>query len=156
VTPTATQRPVRLTLAAMPYVLEVTTVPPGARVRAGGRTATTAAGAPSRLTLARVSAPVSITASRSGYQDATSTVAPSAFTERDGEMVATVSLTLTERPAAAAPSPGAGAGTRPPRPSSPEEPGSREASGEPATGGSDTGRGAAAGGDDEPASGGDT
>jgi uncharacterized protein (TIGR02266 family) len=110
VTPTAAQRVARVTLASLPYVIEVTTTPPGVRVRAGGRSATTAEGTPSRLTVPRPTAAVQLVGSRSGYQDSSATVAPASFVERGGEMVAEVSLTLAERPP-----PATTGGTRPPR-----------------------------------------
>ncbi|AKF02871.1 TIGR02266 family protein [Sandaracinus amylolyticus] len=148
VTPTASQRPVRLTLAAMPYVIEVTTTPPGARVRAGARTATTGGGAPSRMTVGRATAPIAVTASRSGYEDATTTIAPTAFAERDGEMVATVSLTLTERPQAATPPPTA----TPRTPRAPREAAAADPGGESAGGGeAAAGGGESSGGGAEPA-----
>ncbi|UJR84730.1 TIGR02266 family protein [Sandaracinus amylolyticus] len=140
VTPSASQRPVRITLAAMPYVIEVTTTPPGARVRAGARTATTGAGAPSRMTVGRATAPIAVSATRSGYEDASTTVAPGAFTERDGEMVATVSLTLTERPEAPPPT------TTPRTPRAPREPAATGGEGgdEAAAGGGESSGGGAA------------
>jgi uncharacterized protein (TIGR02266 family) len=103
VTPTRTQRPVRMTLQSLPYFVEVTTTPPGARVRAGGQSATTSEGSPSRIA---ISTPprtaVQVVGTLSGYTDATQSVPANQFRERNGEMVATVSLTLAERPAAPA------------------------------------------------------
>jgi uncharacterized protein (TIGR02266 family) len=109
VTPSRPGRPVRMQLAALPYVIEVTTTPPGARVRAGGRTAS-AAGATNRITISRPNGPVAVSASLAGYLDTTQNVSIGSFTERDGEMVASIDLTLRQRPA---PTPAASAAPRP-------------------------------------------
>ena len=87
----------RLELAAMPYVINVTTEPDGARVRAsgGGSGSVTGAGE-----IALSDAPeeaVELTASLRGHDNATATVEPGAFSAQDGRMVASVTLTLTER-----------------------------------------------------------
>ncbi len=94
---TATERaaPVRLTLQAMPYVIQVVTDPPGAVVRGGSGSATS----PGDLTLRRApTAPVRLTASMRGYQNAERTLQPSDFAESEGRMVARVRLTLERSP----------------------------------------------------------
>ncbi len=98
------QAPVRMTLEALPYQLEVVTTPPGATVRAGGRSTTT----PGRLVLPRPTREVRVQASLSGYTSASTNVAPTAFTATPDAMVARVELTLV-----AAPAPTGGGGRRP-------------------------------------------
>lgn len=104
ITPSRTMRPIRMQLAALPYVIEVSTSPPGARVRAGGRIVT-AAEPSSRVSIPRPSRPVQVSASFAGHLDANQTVSPHSFTERDGEMVASIMLTLRVRPTPVRPPP---------------------------------------------------
>jgi uncharacterized protein (TIGR02266 family) len=103
VTATERQAPLRMTLQRMPYVIRVVTDPPGAVVRGPGTVT-----APGDLTLrAAPTAPVSLTASMRGYDNAVGSVAPADFAESEGRMVASVTLTLNR---AAAPTPPAGGG----------------------------------------------
>jgi len=132
------QRTVRMTLEAMPFQIEVTTTPPGATVRAGGRSTTS----PGRIVLTRQTRDVRVSASLTGYTTGTQTVPLTAFTSSGDAMVARVELTLVAAPVAPA-----GGGTTRPRPR-PE--------GEPAGGGSEPAGGGSepAGGGSEPAGGG--
>ena len=99
ITSAAGARPVRVTLTALPYVIHVTTSPPGARVRIGSRTIT----APGDATVGRPTAPIIAAASLAGYVDATQRIEPSAFTQGDDAMSADLSITLAPRPAAPPP-----------------------------------------------------
>ena len=92
-------RPVRITLAALPYRVHVTTMPAGARVRIAGR----AASATGDLTVPRPTAPLALVASLAGYVDANQTIAPSAFVQGTDAMTADVTIALTPRPAAPPP-----------------------------------------------------
>jgi len=134
------QRTVRMTLEALPFQIEVTTTPPGATVRAGGRSTTS----PGRLVLTRQTRDVRVSASLSGYTTGTQTVALTSFTSSGDAMVARVEIALVAAPVAPA-----GGGTRRPRP----EGGETTAGGggsEPAGGGGSE----PAGGGSEPAGGG--
>ncbi len=104
VTPREPTRPIRMQLAPLPYAVEVTTTPPGARVRVAGRTAT-ATSAGGRITIPRPSGPVPVLASLAGHLDASQNVSVDSFVERNGEMVASIALTLRERPAPVRPPP---------------------------------------------------
>ncbi|MCZ7685094.1 MAG: PEGA domain-containing protein [Sandaracinaceae bacterium] len=138
VTATEGQAAIRLTLQAMPYVIHVETTPPGARVRSSAGTVTT----PGDLRLrAAPSGPLALTAQLRGHEDGSHQVQVADFAESEGRMVATVTLTLTERAAPVRPTPPAGGGTRRP----PREAGGGEAGGGEA-GGGETGGGAAGGG----------
>jgi uncharacterized protein (TIGR02266 family) len=101
-------RPVRLTLTALPYTINVTTTPPGARVRIGARTVT----APGHTDVPRPTAALTATATLAGYLDGTATIAPTAFVQGEDAMVAEVNITLNPRPAAPPPTTTA---PRPPR-----------------------------------------
>ncbi len=92
-------RPVRIALTALPYVIHVTTTPPGARVRVGGRTVTS----PGDATVARPTAPIIATATLAGYLDGTQRVEASAFTQGADSMSADLAITLAPRPAAPPP-----------------------------------------------------
>ncbi|MDW8362812.1 MAG: TIGR02266 family protein [Myxococcales bacterium] len=94
VTPGRDSGPVRVRLESLPYVLSVSTTPPGARVVVGGRSAV----APADITLGgRPSGDVSVVASLRGHEDAQERVPLASFVERDGAFRATLSLVLPER-----------------------------------------------------------
>ena len=95
-------RPVRMALTALPYVVHVTTTPPGARVRIGGRTVTS----PGDATIPRPTAPLTATATLAGYLDGTQRLEVSAFTQGDDAMSADLAITLAPRPAAPPPTTG--------------------------------------------------
>jgi uncharacterized protein (TIGR02266 family) len=99
-------RPTRITLTSLPFAVEVTTTPPGARLRIGTRTGT----APGRVEITRPTGPVRVTASLTGYTDATTTLDPATFAETDGTMVASVTLNLSPRPRTGGTRPGGGTG----------------------------------------------
>ena len=99
ITSAAGARPVRVTLTALPYIIHVTTSPPGARVRIGSRTIT----APGDATVGRPTAPIIAAASLGGYVDATQRIEPSAFTQGEDAMSADLAITLAPRPAAPPP-----------------------------------------------------
>lgn len=97
--------PVRFALVPMPYTLIVETVPAGARVTANGRSAV----APGAISLGRVTGPVNVTATKSGYDNATQEVTLNEFVEENGALVRRLTITLTAH-VAEAPS---NAGSRP-------------------------------------------
>ena len=91
----------------MPYTLIVDTVPSGARVTANGRSAV----APGAITLGRVTGPVQVTATKTGFDAASQEVTLNEFVEENGQLVRRLTLTLQAR-AAEAPA----GGSRTPRP----------------------------------------
>ena len=107
---TGTNSPVRVTLQSLPYAIDVETTPAGARVAGGGRTIVS----PGTLSFARPRGPVSVVASRNGFNNATRTVTLPEFVETNGTMHATVSLTLTQRTTTVHVRPPGGGDTTPP------------------------------------------
>jgi hypothetical protein len=88
------QAPIELALTQLEYVIHVETTPPGARVRGSVGQVT----APGDLVLRRPpTEPITLMASMRGHDNSTVQVDPTAFTESDGRMVASVTLALTER-----------------------------------------------------------
>jgi uncharacterized protein (TIGR02266 family) len=111
------QRPLRFTLEQMLYVIHVATEPPGARVRGGPG----AVVAPADMTLRRPpTAPIPLTATLAGHDNANITVEPAAFTEQAGRMVASVTIALQVRTEPAPPQP-RNQETRPRQPREPRE-----------------------------------
>jgi len=90
-----TNAPVRVTLASLPYSIDVETTPPGARVSGGGRTILS----PGTLTFDRPRGPVTVTASKNNFTNSVRTLTLPEFTESEGSMHASVSLTLAARAA---------------------------------------------------------
>ncbi|NOY93189.1 MAG: TIGR02266 family protein [Deltaproteobacteria bacterium] len=80
------------TLEALPFVLDVRTIPAGARVSAGGQ----AVSAPGELRYPRLSRSILVIATKRGYARNTVTVEPGTFEERDGAMRRSVEITLEE------------------------------------------------------------
>lgn len=97
VTASAGATPVRFVLVPMPYTLIVDTVPSGARVTANGRSAV----APGAITLGRVTGPVQVTATKTGFDAASQEVTLNEFVEENGQLVRRLTLTLQARAAEA-------------------------------------------------------
>jgi uncharacterized protein (TIGR02266 family) len=122
-TPSADTKVERFFLTAKPFVVNVTSDPPGARIAAGTRRAD----APARIDLAdSVHGPLTVQARLSGYQLARTTVPVKSFSERTDAMEADVHFKLVVMPAGAPPEPdvdAAEAGAPPAAtPSAPSEP----------------------------------
>lgn len=150
------QEPIELTLTQLAYVIHVETTPPGAQVRTSAGTLTS----PGDLTLRRPPTDaIAVTAMLRGYESGSAQVEPADFTETEGRMVATVTLTLTERARPAAPARAPTQAARPPRGESNDEPAGGQASeqAEPAGGSRPSGEQPAGGAEpaagSEPASG---
>ncbi|MDW8246188.1 MAG: PEGA domain-containing protein, partial [Sandaracinaceae bacterium] len=94
----APMRPLRLTLEALPYRLEVRSVPDRALVRVGNRQLK----APASVTLPRPTAPLRISASLPGHEPAELSVEPSEFREEGDAMVARLEIALKPLPSAPA------------------------------------------------------
>ncbi len=119
-TPESGQKPLKLALGALPYVLHVDTSPPGASVSVGVKRGVTPVdfelpGAPK--------GPLKITARLAGHESGTAIVAASSFEEREGALRSSVALTLNENKVAA-PTPQVASKPKPkPRPiAKPEQP----------------------------------
>jgi uncharacterized protein (TIGR02266 family) len=126
---TSGARPVRITLAALRHIVEVTGVPAGTRLRAAsprsaGANATATSG-PTRMLVGVPQDTVTITATNPAFLDATATLAPTDFREQEGVMLASVSIAMQPRPRPAPPPvrarPASSAGTPPSTPDSPSE-----------------------------------
>jgi uncharacterized protein (TIGR02266 family) len=92
----ATQSPVKLVLAPLPYVVHVVTAPAGARATAvGGGEVTT----PGDLRFKSIPGTRQIVISKEGYKTVTRPVALSGFAEEGGRMATTISITLEKEPA---------------------------------------------------------
>jgi len=98
----AKQKPVKLSLLPLPYVLHVETSPPGAVVFVGSKRGTS----PVDLPLGGApKGPLTVTARLSGHETGTTTVAVTTFEEADQAMRSSVSLTLAANKPAPAPAP---------------------------------------------------
>lgn len=94
------QEPIELTLSALEYVVRVETTPAGAWVRSAVGSLT----APGELKLRSApTEPIEFTANLRGYESGSAQVEPTEFTETEGRMLATVTLSLNERARPAAP-----------------------------------------------------
>src|SRR5690606_26121346 len=94
------------------YVIAVTASPDNAAVRGGGGNVTGSG----EIVLARApTSPITLNASARNHARGSATVAPTAFSEQDGRMVANVTISLEERarPAAGTGRPAGGGATRP-------------------------------------------
>lgn len=95
----ADQEPVKLVLPALPYVVEVATDPPGARVSiAGGGEAV----APASLELTSMSGSRRVVISKDGYKTVTRSLSRRSFVEEPRRMAAIISVALEREGAARA------------------------------------------------------
>jgi uncharacterized protein (TIGR02266 family) len=85
--------PITFRLAALPYVIEITTEPSGARVSANNRNLQS----PGEVRLERWTRDVSVFANLTGYNQGSQVVRQTDFVERDGAMRATVRIVLEAR-----------------------------------------------------------
>ncbi len=85
--------PITFRLAALPYVIEITTEPSGARVSANNRNVQS----PGEVRLERWTRDVSVFANLTGYNQGSQVVRQTDFVERDGAMRATVRIVLEAR-----------------------------------------------------------
>lgn len=149
--------PIQLELSEMPYVVAVTTSPPGARVRVAGRgfaarTGTTDDEGNARIELPRrPTSALQVTAVLRGHQNASISVEAESFSaEEEGEaMVAPVSLELEERATRSASSSTPRPRPQPAQPSS--APQARPSSGGTSSGSGGTSSGSSGGSTSRPA-----
>jgi uncharacterized protein (TIGR02266 family) len=93
ITPTSDMRPLRWTLAPLPYVLHVETTPPGAVVFAGAKRGT----APADFTFSRApGGPISVTIRLAGHQTATRTVTLASFEPEADSMRSVLEVELSK------------------------------------------------------------
>ncbi len=93
--------PIRFQLVPAQYTIIVDTTPLGGRVTVNGRTAT----APAAIPLGRVSGPVSVSATKPGFETTTESVPLDSFTLESGVMVRRITLALRPGATPAPPEP---------------------------------------------------
>ena len=107
-----------------PYVLDVATNPPGARVTAGDKVLL----APGQLDLGQLDEPMPLTAEHEGFEPAAATIDRVGFLLEDGAMRRRIELNLTARAAPSVPAPAKAEPEAPqPRPPSASRPRPRQA-----------------------------
>jgi uncharacterized protein (TIGR02266 family) len=97
VTPAAEQEPLSFKLDPLPYVVTVQTIPPGAELTVGDKSAI----APGPLDLGHLDGGVLVSVGKTGFQRMTRPLRLDEFSERDGVMRAEIEVRLSALPGAA-------------------------------------------------------
>lgn len=119
VTPAPGMAPLQIALAPLPYVLSITTDPPGAIVKVGEQKVES----PAPLDLGHIDGPVTASIEREGFQRMSRSVRLDEFRERDGTLRAELSVSLSPLPGARRRIPAAAARPVARTPEGPPEPG---------------------------------